>query len=141
MKFSWVHIFLGHPDNHLFFFFLLGSHLFGSPCTMIIVGGCCYSNLSVQYLLWIVYVPGYSQLFQGCGSVAKMTKSRLRSTSFHKHGSSSSALGFHECGSGALFFHDSGSSSGFSLFSHINILIVFVCLKLNRKLIKSNTQN
>ena len=27
---------------------------------MIIVGGCCYSNLSVKFLLWIVYVPGYN---------------------------------------------------------------------------------
>jgi len=26
----------------------------------IIVGGCCYSNLSVKFLLWIVYVSGYS---------------------------------------------------------------------------------
>jgi len=26
----------------------------------IIVGGCCYSNLSVKFLLWIVYVPGSS---------------------------------------------------------------------------------
>ena len=27
---------------------------------MIIVGGCCESNLSVKFLLWIVCVPGYS---------------------------------------------------------------------------------
>jgi len=27
---------------------------------MIIVGGCCSSNLSVEFLLWIVYVPRYS---------------------------------------------------------------------------------
>jgi len=27
---------------------------------MIIVRGCCYSNFSVKFLLWIVYVPGYS---------------------------------------------------------------------------------
>jgi len=26
----------------------------------IIVGGCCYSNLSVKCLLWIVYLPGCS---------------------------------------------------------------------------------
>jgi len=36
-------------------------------------------------------------------------------------------------------FH--GSSSGFCSFSHINIAIVLVCLKLNGKWIKSNTQN
>jgi len=55
---------------------------------------------------------------------------------FHEHGSSTGALGFHECGSGALFLHGSGSSSGFCSFSHINILIVLVCLKLNRKWIQ-----
>jgi len=38
-------------------------------------------------------------------------------------------------------FHNAGSSSGFYSFSHINILIVFVCLKLNGKLMKSSTQN
>jgi len=27
---------------------------------MIIVGGCCYSNLSVKFLLWIFCFPGYS---------------------------------------------------------------------------------
>ena len=37
------------------------------------------------------------------------------------------------CGSGALFCHGSGSSSDFYSFSHINILIVLVCLKLNGK--------
>jgi len=74
-----------------------------------------------------------------------MSQLRLRSCAFHEHGSSSGALSFHECGSGsgALFFHDSGSSSGFYSFSHINILIVLVCLKLNGKLMKSSrpTQN
>ena len=60
-----------------------------------------------------------------------MSQLRLRSSSFHEHGSSS----------GALSFHDSGSSSGFYSFSHINVLIVLVCLKLNGKLIKSSTQN
>jgi len=64
-------------------------------------------------------------LFQGCEAVVKMTQPRLRSSSFHEHGSSSGALGFHECCSGALFFHDFGSSSGFWPFSHLNILIVF----------------
>jgi len=49
------------------------------------------------------------------------TQLQLRSSSFHEHGS----------GSGALLFHDSGSSSVFYLFSHINVLIVVVCLKLN----------
>jgi len=34
----------------------------------IIVGGCCYSNLSVKFLLWIVYVPGYSVDFSGLRS-------------------------------------------------------------------------
>jgi len=28
------------------------------------VGGCCYSNLSVKFLLW-VYVPGYSVDYSG----------------------------------------------------------------------------
>jgi len=27
---------------------------------MIIVGSCCQSNLSIKFLLWIVYVLGYS---------------------------------------------------------------------------------
>ena len=27
---------------------------------MIIIGGCCYSNLSANFLLWIVYAPSYS---------------------------------------------------------------------------------
>ena len=69
-----------------------------------------------------------------------MSQLRLRSSSFHEHGSSSGGLGFHECGSssGALFFHDSGSTSGFYSFLHINILIVLVCLKLNGKLMKSS---
>jgi len=40
-----------------------------------------------------------------------------------------------------LFFHDSGSSFGFYSFSHIDILIVLVSLKLNEKLMKSSTQN
>jgi len=54
---------------------------------------------------------------QGCGAVMKMTQLRLRSSSFHKHGSSS----------GALFFsqHGSGSSSGFCSFLHINIFNSF----------------
>jgi len=62
---------------------------------------------------------------------------------FHEHGSSTGALGFYECGfsSGALFLHGSGSSSGFCSFSHINILIVLVCLNLNGKRIKSSTQD
>jgi len=52
---------------------------------------------------------------------------------FHEHDSSSGTVGFHECGSGSwdLCFH--GSSSGLWWFSHINILIVLVCLKLNGK--------
>ena len=33
---------------------------------------------------------------------------QLRSSSFHEHGSSSAALGFHERGSGILYFHGSG---------------------------------
>jgi len=65
-------------------------------------------------------------LFHGCGAIVKMTQFRHRSSSFHEHGS----------GSGALFFHGSGLCS----FSHINILIVMVCLKLNGKWIKSSTQ-
>jgi len=72
-----------------------------------------------------------------------MSQLRLRTSSFHENGSSSGALGFHECGygSGALFFNDSGSISGIYSFSHINILIVLVCLKLHGKLIKSSTRN
>jgi len=38
---------------------------------MIIVGGCCYSNLSVKFLLWIVYVPGYSVEYSGLRSHRK----------------------------------------------------------------------
>jgi len=68
-------------------------------------------------------------LEQGCGVFVKMTQLRLRSSSFHEHGSGSSsgALGFHECGSvsGALIFQASGFSSVFCSFSHINI---FNCL-------------
>jgi len=48
-------------------------------------------------------------LFQGCETVVKMTQLWLRSSYFHKHG------------------------SGLCSISHINILIVLVCLKLNRK--------
>jgi len=58
-------------------------------------------------------------------AVAKMTHLRLLSSYFHKYASGSGALGFHESGS--------GSSSGFCLFSHINFLIILVCLKLNGK--------
>jgi len=38
-------------------------------------------QISAEFLLWIVYVPGYSQggLFQGCGAVVKMTQLWLRS--------------------------------------------------------------
>jgi len=81
-------------------------------------------------------------LFHGCGAVVKMTQFRLRSSSFHEHGSSSGDLGFHECGSGsgALFFHGSGSIFCFCSFSHINISIVMVCPKFNGKWIKSSTQ-
>jgi len=71
--------------------------------------------------------PATVGLFQGCGDVVKMTQLRLRSSSFHEHGSSSGALGLHEHGSGALFFR----GSGFWSFLHINILIVFGFLKLN----------
>jgi len=56
---------------------------------------------------------------------------QLRSSSFHECGS----------GSGALFFHGSGSSSGFCSFSHTNVLIVLVFLRLNEKWIKSSAQN
>jgi len=34
----------------------------------IIVGGCCYSNLSVKFLLWIIYVTGYSVDYSGLRS-------------------------------------------------------------------------
>jgi len=33
-----------------------------------IVGGCCYGNLSVKFLLWIFYVPGYSVDYSGLRS-------------------------------------------------------------------------
>ena len=62
-------------------------------------------------------------------AVVEMTQLRLRSSSFHEHGSSSGAIGFHECG------------SGFCSFSHINILTVSVLLKFSWKWIKSSTQN
>jgi len=62
-----------------------------------------------------------------------MTQLRLRSSSFHEHGSGSSsgALGFHECDSvsGSLIFQASGSSSVFCSFSHINI---FNCLGVHQ---------
>jgi len=38
---------------------------------MIIVGGCCYSTLSVKFLLWIIYVPGYSVDYSGLRSHCK----------------------------------------------------------------------
>ena len=37
-------------------------------CYDIIVGGCCYSNLSVIFLLLNVYVPGYSVDYSGLRS-------------------------------------------------------------------------
>jgi len=78
---------------------------------------------------------------QGCEAVVKMTQLRFQSFSFHEHGSDSSsgAHGFNECdsGTGALLFH----GSGFCSFSHINFLIVLVCLKLKGKWIESRTQN
>ena len=39
--------------------------------TIIIVGGCCYSNLSVKFLLSIVYVPVYSVDYSGLRSHRK----------------------------------------------------------------------
>jgi len=81
--------------------------------------------------------PATVWIISGCGAAVKMTQLRLRSSSFHKHGSGSTsgALGFHECvfRSGALFFR----GSGFSSFSHINILIVLACLKLEWKMNQS----
>jgi len=38
---------------------------------MIIVGGCCYSNLSVKFLFWIVYVPSYIVDYSGLRSRCK----------------------------------------------------------------------
>jgi len=38
---------------------------------MIMVGGCCYSNISVKFLLWIVYVTGYSVDYSGLQSNRK----------------------------------------------------------------------
>jgi len=66
--------------------------------------------------------PATMWIIQSYRTVVKMTQLQLRSSSFHEHGSSSGALGFHECGfgsgSGAFFFH--GSGSGFCSFSQIN---------------------
>jgi len=64
--------------------------------------------------------PATMWIISGLRSPRKMTQLQLRRSSFHKHGSSSGILGFHECGPGseALFFH--GSNSGFSSFSHIS---------------------
>jgi len=44
-----------------------------------------------------MYVPDYSVDYSGLRSRPKMTQLRLRSSSFHKHGSSSGGRGFHEC--------------------------------------------
>jgi len=57
-----------------------------------------------------------------------MTQLRLRSSSFHEHGSGSSsgAVGFHECGS--------GSRSGFCSFSHISIFIYLGVSQVERKM-------
>ena len=66
-----------------------------------------------------------------------MTQLRLRSSSVHERGSGSSsgAVGFHDCGScsGALFFHGSGSSSASVRFHTIIFSMVLVCLKLKEK--------
>ena len=102
----------------------------------------CLRLLLKQFIRWIFTLDRLRArlqcgLFQGCGDVVKMTQLRLRSSSFHEHGSSSGTLGLHEHGSGALFFH----GSGFWSFLHINILIVFGFLKLNWKWIKSSTQS
>ena len=99
-----------------------------------------------QFICWIFTVDRLCAqlecgLFQGCGPVIKMSQLRLQS-SFHEHGSSPGALGFHKCGSssGALF-------SWFRLhllqllFVVTHMLFVLVCLKLNGKLMKSSTQN
>jgi len=77
-----------------------------------------------EILLWIVdrlRARLQCGLFQGTGAVVKMTQLRLRSSSFHEHGSSSGAFDFHECG------------SGFCSFSHINILIGSMFLKFTGK--------
>jgi len=76
--------------------------------------------------------PAAVWIISGLRSRQKMTQLWLRSSSIHEHGSSSGAVGFHECGydSAALFFHGSSSGSGFCSFSHINISIDLVCLKL-----------
>jgi len=84
-----------------------------------------YSGLSIfPVTVWNI---------SGLRSRRQNDTAQLRSSSLHKHGSgySSGALGFHECGSGsgALFYH----GSGFCSLSHINILILLVCLKLNGK--------
>jgi len=54
---------------------------------------------------------------------------------YHEHGSSSRALGFHECdsGSGALFLMAQTPALASVRFHIINILNVLVCLKLNGK--------
>ena len=66
-----------------------------------------------QFICWIfsldlLCAPLQCGLFQGCGTVVKMSQLQFRSFSFHEHCSRSGALGFHECGSGVLFCHGSG---------------------------------
>ena len=63
-----------------------------------------------QFICWIftlyrLCVHQQCGLFQCCGAVVTMSQLRLRSSSFHEHGS----------GSGALSFH----GSGFCSFSHV----------------------
>ena len=120
---------------------------FVSSLDILIYYGKPWRLLLKQLICWIftlysLYAPLQCELFQGCGAVVKISQLRLPSSSLHEHGSSFGALGFHEGGScsGALFFHDIGSSDFYS-FSHINILIVLVCFKLNGKLMTSSTQN
>ena len=76
---------------------------------------------------------------QGCGAVVKMTQLRLRSSSFHEHGSGSSsgALGFHECVSAPapeLSFFMAPAPTRVSVHFHKLIFsIVLVCLKVMGK--------
>ena len=86
-----------------------------------------YHDNSLEVVAKAIYLLNFYSGSSMCPAAVWII-SGLRS-SFHEHGSISGALSFQEC------------HSGFCSFSHIYILIVLVCLKLNGKWIKSSTQN
>ena len=168
---------------------------------MIIVGGCCWSNLSVEFQSGLCMCPGTGWIISRLRSRRKNDTTlamehffswtwlqhqsswfwwvRLWLRSFPFHGSGSSfCQGWIQGGDWgdrppktyeSNFSHHvlynserhltanwnltakyywnrplnlrAGSTPGFCSFSHINILIVMVCLKLNGKWIKSSAQN